>query len=164
MKKKIIASALVLVILGTASASLSYADYRPFPSYIYSIDANKEPIEIISPKEEIVVQDSLLISVQIQEGISVSLSVYKEAKEEALIFGPEKVDTGESLNFYSTQLKDLSPGKYRIVFDIAKQDGKEQKPMIKYFTVKDKKEALKKTLENIEVINISDDILQTNDY
>lgn len=161
MKKKIIASALILVMLG-ASVAVSYADYIPFPNYIYSIDANEEPIEIISPKEDVIVQDSLLISVKVRKGVSVSLSVYKEDEEESLILGPEEVEAGESLNFYDKQLKDLLPGEYRIMFDIVDEDGNEKEPVIKCFTIKDKKEELNKTLESTKVTNIRDNILEQN--
>ncbi|QEK13488.1 hypothetical protein FQB35_15130 [Crassaminicella thermophila] len=165
MKRSIITSALVLVILG-ASATTGYAAYKPFPSYIYSINANKDPIEIISPKGDIIVQDSLLISVQVRDDVSVSLSVYKEDTEETedtLIFGPEKVDKGESLKFYNKQLKDLSPGKYRMEFDIKDKDGNEEEPIIKYFTVKNKEDEMNESLERIpktKVTNILNKIIE----
>ncbi|QXM06972.1 hypothetical protein [Crassaminicella indica] len=151
MKKSIITSALILVILG-ASASTGYAAYRPVPSYIYSINENEKALEIISPKKEIIVQDSLLISVKVREDVSVSLSVYKEGtedQEEELIIDEEKVEPGEALNMYTKQLKDLTPGKYKIVFEIEDQDGNHQDTITKKFTVKDKEEEINETLELI---------------
>ncbi|QZY55148.1 hypothetical protein [Crassaminicella profunda] len=163
MKKNIITSALVLVILG-ASASTGYATYRPVPGYIYSINENEKALEIISPKQDIIVQDSLLISVKVRNDVSVSMSVYKEAtkeKEEELIIEGEKIDPGETLGMYTKQLKDLEPGKYRIVFDVEDEEGNAQDSIIKNFTVKDKEEEINEILDQIpetKVTNVLDDL------
>ncbi|WP_053955052.1 hypothetical protein [Inediibacterium massiliense] len=160
MNRKIITSALIIVILGASSVT-GHAAYKTVQSKV-NVNVNKEPIEIISPKGDIIVQKSVLISVQVIQNVSVSLSVYKEEKEDTLIFGPEKVDQGESLKFYNKQLKDLSAGEYKMVFDIKDKDGKSKDPITKYFTVKDKEEEMNETLERIpktNVTNILDDIL-----
>ncbi|WP_129596311.1 hypothetical protein [Anaerophilus nitritogenes] len=161
MNRKIITSALILVILGASSVT-GHAAYKPVQSKV-NVNVNKEPIEIISPKGDIIVQKSVLISVQVRQNVSVSLSVYKEEeKEDTLIFGPEKVDQGESLKFYNKQLKDLSAGKYKMVFDIMDKEGNSKDPITKSFTVKDKEVEMNETLERIpktNVTNILDDIL-----
>lgn len=151
MKRKVITSALVLVMLG-ASVTTSHGAYRSFPRYIYTINASQEPIKIISPKGDIIVQDSLLISVQVRDDVSVTLNVYKQDTEQSkddLIFGPEKVEHGENLKYYNKQLKDLSPGAYKIKFDVKDKEGNEKKAIVKSFTVKNK---------DIEIEKLTDDL------
>lgn len=155
MRKSMITSALVLVILG-ASASTGYAAYRPVPSYIYSINENEEALEIISPKKDIIVQDSLLISVKVRNDVSVTLSVYKEGTEEETIIDAEKIDPGETLGMYTKQLKDLEHGEYKIVFDIKDEEGNEQDAITKNFTVKDKEEEMNEILEQIPETKVTD--------
>lgn len=158
MIKKVITGALVLVVLG-ASQTTTYATYKSFPSYIYSMNANASPIEIISPKEDIVVSDKLLISVKVFDNASVTLRIYREDAEKLeniLIFGPDKVDQGQNLNFYNKELKDLSIGKYRMVFDVADKNGNKKDPVIKYFTVKNKELEINQSLENIPKINFKE--------
>jgi hypothetical protein len=155
MRRSMITSALVLVILG-ASASTGYAAYRPVPSYIYSINENEEALEIISPKKDIIVQDSLLISVKVRNDVSVTLSVYKEGTEEESIIDGEKIDPGETLGMYTKQLKDLEPGEYKIVFDIEDEEGNEQDAITKSFTVKDKEEEMNEILDQIPETKVTD--------
>jgi len=169
MKRKIVVSALVLMMLGS-SALTSNAYYKiadESPVYIQNVIV--DPIKIISPKEDIIVRDSLLISVQIEEEVSVTLSVYKENKDtsksrfskEEKIIRAEKIEVGETLKCYNKQLKDLEPGKYRMVFNIEDQDGKELEPIIKYFTIKEKEEEISESLELIshtKVTNVLSDL------
>lgn len=155
MKRKVITSALVLVMLG-ASVTTSHAAYRSFPRYIYSINASQEPIEIINPKGDIIVQDNLLVSVRVRKDVSVTLNVYKQDTDQSkdtLIFGPEKVEHGEKLKFYNKQFKDLSPGAYKIKFDVKDKDGNEMKPIIKAFTVKNK---------DVEIEKLTDDLKKSS--
>lgn len=167
MIKKVVAGALVLVIIGV-SQTTGHAAYKPFPSSIYSVNANRAPVEIISPKGDIIVQDSLLISVQVFDNASVTLNIYKqdtEGLEDLLIFGPDKVDGGENLKFYTKQLKDLSQGKYRMEFDVEDKEGNKEDPIIKYFTVKNKEAEINKSLDDISKTNtknILENILERN--
>ena len=163
MYKKAITGALVLVIIG-ASNTTGYAAHRQFAQFKYKLNTeiNQGLIEIISPKGDVIVQDSLLISVQVLDNASVTLKIYKQdtAKlDDALIFGPEKVDQGENLKFYNKQIKDLSPGKYRMVFEVKDKDGSKKDPVVKYFTVKNKEEEMTKSLNNIMNTNVLKDIL-----
>lgn len=161
MRKSIITGALVLVILG-ASQTTGYAAYKSFPSYNYSINVDQQTLEINSPKGDIIVQDNLLISVRVLNDSSVTLSIYKvdsEESEEPLIFGPEKVDQGENLKVYTKELSDLSPGKYRMVFDVEDKLGNPEEPVIRYFSVKTKDEEMTKSLERIKNTNILENIL-----
>lgn len=154
--KKVITGALVLVILGT-SQTTGYAAYKSFPSFKYSRNVDQRSIEIISPKGDIIVQDSLLISVQVFNNASVTLNIYKtdsDKLEDALVFGPDKVDQGENLKFYAKVLKDLSPGKYRMVFTVKDKNGNTREPVIKYFTVaKNKEQEMTKSLGSIQKTN-----------
>ena len=162
MMKKFITGALVLVILGT-SQTTGYAAYKSFPSFKYSRDVDQRPIKINSPKGDIVVQDSLLISVQVFDNASVTLNIYKvdsEKAEDALIFGPDKVDQGENLKIYTKELNDLSPGKYRMVFNVKDKLGNEIDPVIKYFTVEIKDAEMTKSLDSISKTNILENILE----
>lgn len=163
MYKKAITGALVLVII-SASNTTGYAAQRQFAQFKYrsNTEVNQGLIEIISPKGDVIVQDSLLISVQVLDNASVTLKIYKQdtAKlEDTLIFGPEKVDQGENLKFYNKQIKDLSPGKYRMVFEVKDKDGNKKDPVVKYFTVKNKEEEMTKSLNNIMNTNVLKDIL-----
>lgn len=157
MKRKIVVSALVLMMIG-ASALTSNAYYKiEDVNSIYVQNIPVEPIKIISPKEDIIVQDSLLISVQIEEEVSVTLSVYKENKDtskgkffkEKQILKPEKIEVGKTLKCYNKQLKDLEPGKYTMVFNIEDQDGEKLERITKKFTIKEKEEEISESLELI---------------
>jgi hypothetical protein len=162
MKKKVITGALVLVILG-ASQTTGYATYKSFPNYNYSINVDQQTLEINSPKGDIIVQDNLLISVRVLNDSSVTLSIYKENEdnsEESLIFGPERVDQGENLKVYTKELKDLSPGKYRMVFSVKDKLGNSKDSVIRYFSVKTKDEEMSRSLERIKSTNILENILE----
>ncbi|WZL73082.1 hypothetical protein QBE52_18875 [Clostridiaceae bacterium 35-E11] len=165
MKRKVITSALILVMLG-ASATTSHAAYRSFPRYIYSINANEEPIEIISPKGDIIVQDNLLISVRVQEDdVSVTLNVYKQdidQSKDSLIFGPEKVEHGEKLKFYNKQIKDLSPGSYKIKFDVKDKNGDKMKSIVKSIIVKNKDVEVEKLTEELQKPSTSSNTMLKN--
>ncbi|MBF8982324.1 hypothetical protein IZY60_02120 [Lutibacter sp. B2] len=169
MKRKIVVSALVLMMIGS-SALTSNAYYKiPDASPAYVKNVIVDPIKIISPKQDIIVQDSLLISVQIEEDVSVTLSVYKENKDTSKgkfskkqqILSPEKIEVGKALKCYNKQLKNLAPGKYRMVFNIQDKNGKELKPITKCFTIKEKEEEISESLELIshtKVTNVLSDI------
>ncbi|MEW9123492.1 MAG: hypothetical protein AB2421_12355 [Thermotaleaceae bacterium] len=164
MFKKAITGALVLVIIGT-SQTTGYAAHRHFAKYRFASEVKQDVLEIISPKGDVIVQDSLLISVQVLDSASVTLRIFKEdseKSEDALIFGPEKVDQGENLKFYNKQLKDLSPGKYRMVFEVKDKDGNKKDPVVKYFTVKNKEEEMTKSINDIMNTNVLKDILFNN--
>lgn len=160
MRKRVITGALVLVILG-ASQTTGYAAYKSFPSYNYSINVDQQTLEINSPKGDIIVQDSVLVSVRVLNDSSVTLNIYKEEaeSEELLIFGPERVDQGENLKVYTKELNDLSPGKYRMVFSVEDKSGNPKDPIIRYFTVKAKDEEMSRSLEKIQSTNILESIL-----
>ncbi|AOT70546.1 hypothetical protein [Geosporobacter ferrireducens] len=160
MYKKAITGALVLVII-SASNTTAYAAHRQFAQIKYrsNTEINQGLIEIISPKGDVIVQDSLLISVQVLDNASVTLKIYKQDTDDELIFGPEKVDQGENLKFYNKQIKDLSPGKYKMVFEVKDKDGNKKDPVVKYFTVKNKDEEMTKSLNNIMNTNVLKDIL-----
>ena len=163
MKKKIITGALVLVILG-ASQTTGFAAYKSFPNYKYTTInvVDQRTIEINSPKGDIIVQDNLLISVRVLDESSVTLNIYKVDSEklaDPLIFGPEKVDQGENLKVYTKELKDLSPGKYRMVFSVKDSTGNAKDPIVRYFTVKPKDVEMNRSLESIPKTNILENIL-----
>jgi len=164
MKKKIITGALVLVILG-ASQITGFAAYQSFPNYKYTINVvDQRTIEINSPKGDIIVQDNLLISVRVLDDSSVTLNIYKvdtEKLEDPLIFGPEKVDQGENLKVYTKELKDLSPGKYRMVFSVKDKSGNTKDPIVRYFAVKPKDVEMNRSLESIPKTNILENILNS---
>ena len=162
--KKVITGALVLVILGTSQIT-GYANYKTVPSYRYTRNADQSPIEIISPRGNIIVQDSLLISVHVFDNASATLNIYKvdtDKLEDALIFGPDKVDQGARLKIYTKELKDLSPGKYRMVFSVKDKTGEPKTPVIKYFTVKNGEPEMARSLDSIPkttVTNIIESII-----
>ncbi|PAB60170.1 hypothetical protein [Anaeromicrobium sediminis] len=173
MKRNMIVSTLVLIMLSTSGINAYGVDVEK-----RSIPATKieealkidRPVKIISPKQDVIVRDSVLISVQLQDNVSVALSVYKEVPtteegEEnfSIIVGPEEIEQGESLKFYSKELKDLSQGNYKIVFNVKDEDGKEEEDVVKYFTVKSEKEEIIKTIEAIpkaDMTSVLEDVIK----
>jgi len=157
MKKGILTGILVLTIL-TASTGLVFADDSSTPAdnadYAIDVIASKGAIEIISPKGNIIVQDSVLISVKVLNNASVILTIYKEPGTNP-IFGPQKIEPDNNLNFYTKHLKGLTPGEYKMVFDIQNQE-----PVIKRFTVKDKEAEIRQSLQQIPKINILGNLLK----
>lgn len=166
-----IVSTLVLIMLGTSGINAYGVDVdkRSIPATkIEEALKIDEPIKIISPKQDVIVRDSVLISVQLQDHVSVALSVYKEVnteegeKEFSIIVGPEEIEQGESLKFYSKELKDLSQGDYKIVFNVKDQDGEKQEDVVKYFTIKSEKEEIIKTIEEIpktDMTSVLEDVI-----
>jgi hypothetical protein len=158
MIKKIITGALILVMLGTSQV-IGYADYKSVSHYAYAVNPHQSPIEIISPKGDIIIQDNLLISVQVFDHASVILRIYK-LDTGKLIVGPDRVDQGENLKFYTKLLKGLLPGKYRMIFNIKDRYGNNKEPIIKNFTVKNKDIEMNKSLGNIPKLNVTDILKQ----
>lgn len=155
MIKRVLTGALVLVILGTSQAT-GYAASNSFLSYKYMRNVEQGPVEIISPKGDIITQDSLLISVWIFDSASITMSIYKvdtDEMENALVFGPEKIAQGEERKHYTNEIKDLSPGKYRMVFQVRDKDGKIKDTVIKYFTVNTKDAEISKSLDSMPKMN-----------
>ena len=83
MRKRILTGILILAIF-TASTGLVFADDSSSPAdgadYAINVLASKGAIEIISPKGNIIVQDSVLISVKVLNNASVILTIYKPDK------------------------------------------------------------------------------------
>lgn len=164
MMKKVITCILVLAILG-ASQATGFAYNRATSSLNFSRNGGQSAIEIISPRGSIILQDSLLISVHIFDNASATLNIYKvdtDELEDVLIFGPDKVDQGARLKIYTKELKDLSPGKYRMLFSIEDKLGEPMAPVIKYFTVKNGEPEMNRFLNSIPrttVTNIIENII-----
>jgi hypothetical protein len=95
-----------------------------------TVDNTKEDqkeIEIISPQinpaGEVLPSKNLLISIKVQTDDAVFLSVYKVTDDnEEVILEPEAVKPGDNLNYYSTQIKDVKPGYYKMKFTKEGQD------------------------------------------
>ncbi len=151
MRKRILTGILILAIF-TASTGLVFADDSSSPAdgadYAINVLASKGAIEIISPKGNIIVQDSVLISVKVLNNASVILTIYKEPGTKP-IFGPQKIEPENNLNFYTKHLKGLTPGDYKMRFDIQNKE-----PVIKRFTVKDKEAEIRQSLKQIPKMNI----------
>lgn len=130
MFKKIVAGTLVLVVLST-SGTVIYANGDNSidgETKEVSVQLSKEDIKLIKPElkdsgEIIQDQETLLISVQILTEASVTMNVYKTASEaDELIFEEESINEKSAFDTYSTELKDIKPGDYKISFKKEKED------------------------------------------
>lgn len=169
MLKKVVAGALVVIILGTAGVTGHAASSR-LSSYQYTRNITEGYVKIIQPTGDIIFENNVLISVQVFDNATVSLKIYKQDAVKAddvkieeitvgdavikgaVVFGPDKVEQGENLKFYQKRIR-LSPGKYAIVFDIRDKNGNKRDAAVKEFTVKNKEEEMNKTLNSIQNTN-----------
>lgn len=81
-------------------------------------------ITIINPSAEIVYSKDLLVSLKVLEQKSLKVRVYKIEEKVTLVHGPVFFDTKPSLGFYTTQVNDITPGKYRITVDTLNENKK----------------------------------------
>lgn len=163
MKRNVIVTTLVLIMLGTSGFNVYGLDIEnksiPATKIEEALKIDK-PVKIISPQQDVIVKNSVLISVQLQEDISVALSVYKEISSEekenlTIVMGPEEIEKGQTLNFYSKEIRNLSQGNYKIVFDVKDAKGNKQDSLVKEFIIKSEKEDIIRSIETIPKSNIT---------
>lgn len=150
MLRKIITGTLVLIMLSTSSVVV-YAG----PLNGQNIDSElkiekEERIEIISPQinpnEDVIAEKNLLISIKVIGDSKVTLNLYKileDSKELELL--SEEIEPNDELETnYAKNIKNIEPGKYKMVF---KKDGEKKLKDIE-FNVKKTKEVVNKEIKD----------------
>ncbi len=153
MLRKIITGTLVLIMLSTSSVVV-YAG----PLNGQNIDSElkienekkEEKIEIISPQinpnEDVIAEKNLLISIKVIGESKVTLNLYKilDDSEELELLSEEIEPNDELETNYAKNIKNIEPGKYKMVF---KKDGKKKLKNIE-FNVKKTKEVVNKEIKD----------------
>lgn len=165
--KKSLTSGIILLLLFNSSATIGFADNKmklislvpaitieePIVEENVLEEENAGNIEIISPSGEVIVSDSILISMKINNVKSAVLKIYKVVEEadeettETVIFGPEEIKTEDDFEFYTTQIDDVLPGNYKIVVNILDENNSTIENITKNVIVKNKEE-IKTDMDN----------------
>lgn len=161
--KKSLAVLIAIIIMINFSLIIGYANNVDF-----TYDNTFDGIEIINPDTDTIYSDYLLISIKIKENINCEFSLTTDVEEEkkqsievfsvtssgavaadaseseddsqenTLLYGPEKIDKSEEVNFYTVQLEKLVPGKYEIQVNVLDDEAKVTRTITKSFNIKEK--------------------------